>query len=154
MALNMQQKITIAACAITYDNDREAVRRARYDFNLSLQPSTLAKWRKRHTEKELKKIQAIPINMYISNSKCKLQMSPHAKTTAQQEWCIVRREYMFRASFRRSSFAVLVICASQSASEMTRQLKTYSKGDVRGTIRFLWAKRLNCTYSPWNSGSV
>ena len=34
---------------------------------------------------------------------------------------------------------------SQCNSEMARQLETYSKVEVRGTIRFLWAKRLNCT---------
>ena len=52
---------------------------------------------------------------------------------------------MFRASWRRRCSAVLVRGASQCACEITRQLETYSKGEVRGTIRFLWAKRLNCT---------
>ena len=44
----MQQQITIAACAITYDNDREAVRLARRDFSVLLQPLTVGKlnpWR-------------------------------------------------------------------------------------------------------------
>ena len=46
MELNLEQKITIAAWAITYDNDREAVRQARCDFNVALQPKTVGKWRK------------------------------------------------------------------------------------------------------------
>ena len=50
MALNMQQQITIAARAITYANDREATRRARCEFNVALQPSTVGKWRKRLLE--------------------------------------------------------------------------------------------------------
>ena len=46
MALDMQQQITIAAWAITSHNDREAIRWARCDFNIALQPSTVGKWRK------------------------------------------------------------------------------------------------------------
>ena len=47
MALNKQQQIIIAPWAITYHNDCEALRQMRHDFNLSLQPSILGKWRKR-----------------------------------------------------------------------------------------------------------
>ena len=36
MVLNMQQQNTIAAWAMTYDNDREAIGQARSDFNISL----------------------------------------------------------------------------------------------------------------------
>ena len=50
MALSMQQQITIVACAITYANDRPAARRARREFNVALQPSTVGKWRKRLLE--------------------------------------------------------------------------------------------------------
>ena len=50
MALNMQQQITISAWSITYANDREAARRARREFNVALQPSTVGKWRKRLLE--------------------------------------------------------------------------------------------------------
>ena len=50
MALNMQQQITISAWAIMYANDREAARRARREFNIALQPSTVGKWRKRLLE--------------------------------------------------------------------------------------------------------
>ena len=45
----MQQQITIAAWAITY-KDREVARRARREFNVALQPSTVGKWRKRLLE--------------------------------------------------------------------------------------------------------
>ncbi|KAJ9590436.1 hypothetical protein L9F63_016523, partial [Diploptera punctata] len=50
MALNMQEQITIAAWAITYANDRDAAGRARCEFNVALQPSTVVKWRKRLLE--------------------------------------------------------------------------------------------------------
>ena len=46
----MQQQIKIAAWAITYENDREAARRARREFNVTLQLSTVGKWRKRLLE--------------------------------------------------------------------------------------------------------
>ena len=85
------------------------------------------------------------VGNYVGDLKSKLQMSLQAKTTAQQKWRIVRREYMFRASCRHSSAAVLKTDTSQCNSEMARQLETYSKVELRGTIRFLWAKRLNCT---------
>ena len=71
-------------------------------------------------------------------------MSPHAKTTAQKCGALWE-EYMFRASCRRSFAAALIRGAAQYASEMVRQLETYSKGEIRGTVQFLWAKRLNCT---------
>ena len=41
---------TIAALPIQCDNDREAVRRTKRDFNVSLQLSTVRKWRKRMLE--------------------------------------------------------------------------------------------------------
>jgi hypothetical protein len=43
MVLNMQQQVTVAAWAIAYQNDREAVRLARRDFNVTLLPSTVGK---------------------------------------------------------------------------------------------------------------
>ena len=43
-------KIAILARAITYDNDCEALRQARRDFKVSLQQSTVRKWRKRLLE--------------------------------------------------------------------------------------------------------
>ena len=43
MVLNMQQQITIAEKAVSYDNDHEAVTWAICDFNVSLQPSTVEK---------------------------------------------------------------------------------------------------------------
>jgi hypothetical protein len=43
MALNMQQQVTVAAWAIAYQNDGEAVRLAGRDFNVTLLPSTTGK---------------------------------------------------------------------------------------------------------------
>jgi hypothetical protein len=47
MTLNMQQKVTVAAWVIAYQNDREAVRLARHHFNVTLLPSTVGKWKRR-----------------------------------------------------------------------------------------------------------
>lgn len=52
MVLNMQQQLTVAAWAIAYQNDCEAVHRwnhvwlTKCDFNISLLLSTVGKWRK------------------------------------------------------------------------------------------------------------
>ena len=50
MTLNIHQQITIPARAVTYNNGRETIRRAKRDFNISLQPWTVGMWRKRLLE--------------------------------------------------------------------------------------------------------
>ena len=92
MALIMQQQITVAAWAITYANDREAARRARREFNVAMQPSTVGKWRKGQLEtgrmQKVKRGTGCPFNGASSSHPPVLQMIiqnfPHRN-------CIVRR---------------------------------------------------------------
>jgi hypothetical protein len=55
MALNMQQQVAVAAWAIAYQNDRETVKLARRDFNVTLLPSTVGKWRRLLTTGSIRK---------------------------------------------------------------------------------------------------